>query len=235
MPSTDVNEYCQSAATPGEYLLIVGNSFAHKAVRETVEDIRAGLPSVKLRVLGIRIPEFPGISSFASGMLSPELVRNLFSNAKAVVFPSHYEGFGFPVMHALGNRKPVFARDLPVYEEIRQRVAAPQNLHIFSSSEQLIKLLSSQATGWDNKSQDVGDVGWNRTARELEAALVQALKVATFEGIASRLRQLDLLKDAAGKSETRIAQLEAQLEGFQSSTSWRLTAPLRKLKMLFSS
>jgi glycosyltransferase involved in cell wall biosynthesis len=226
MPSTDINDYRHDAENACDYFLVIGNAFAHKAVRETVAAIRAKMPGAKVRVLGIKLPHLPDLISFESGLLDPDFVQSLFAGAKGVIFPSHCEGFGFPVMHALGSRKPVFVRDLPVYEEIRQRVAAPGNIHTFASLDELTNILY-QEIRWDDDFRQIGDVGWDRTAREIEAALDAALKAATFEGNARRLTQLDLLADAVAGLQARV-----NIANIESSTSWRLTEPLRKLKTL---
>lgn len=239
MPSTDIDEYCPRIPVPptGEYLLIVGNWYAHKALRETVEIVRRGWPLERLKVLGLKLPECPDIPSYDSGALSAAGVQDFFSRAKAVIFPSHYEGFGFPVLDALGNSKAVFVRDLPVYAEIKQRVSSPQNIHVFGTNAELVSLLTPKNFRWDKARCDVGDVGWNRSTRELEAVLAEALDLATVEKIETRLRQLALLGDAfegASAYRSKVEQLEAQLKESQTSPSWRLTAPLRKLKMYFS-
>ena len=56
----------------------------------------------------------------------------------------------------------------------------------------------------------------------------------TFEQIESRLERLDLIVDAFAGSQTRVSELEEQIKGLRTSTSWKVTAPFRKLKMLFS-
>jgi glycosyltransferase involved in cell wall biosynthesis len=42
----------------------------------------------------------------------------LYSNARALVFPSLYEGFGLPVLEGLAAGCPVLCSDLPVFSEI---------------------------------------------------------------------------------------------------------------------
>ena len=67
-------------------------------------------------------------------------------------------------MHALGNRKAAFVRDLPVYEEIRRRVSVPGNIHAFGANEDLVSMLTPQNFRWDDSRCSVGDVGWDRAA-----------------------------------------------------------------------
>ena len=70
-------------------------------------------------LLGLGIENEEGITGYPSGSLDDSFVESLYRNANVVVFPSHYEGFGLPVMHALGYKKPVVARAIPAFSGIR--------------------------------------------------------------------------------------------------------------------
>lgn len=50
-----------------------------------------------------------------------ELAAHL-ANARALLFPSHAEGFGLPLVEALALGVPVIASDLPVFKEIGQGI-----------------------------------------------------------------------------------------------------------------
>ncbi len=50
--------------------------------------------------------------------ISVEILRELYSHALALVFPSLYEGFGLPVIEAMACGCPVIASDIPVIREI---------------------------------------------------------------------------------------------------------------------
>jgi glycosyltransferase involved in cell wall biosynthesis len=56
-----------------------------------------------------------------SRCLDEELARHL-AGARALLFPSKAEGFGLPLVEALGMGVPVIASDLPVFREIGQGV-----------------------------------------------------------------------------------------------------------------
>lgn len=45
-------------------------------------------------------------------------LQDLLSSARALLMPSFAEGFGLPVIEALGTGTPVIAADLPVYREV---------------------------------------------------------------------------------------------------------------------
>lgn len=50
-----------------------------------------------------------------------QMMRHL-SGARALLFPSHAEGYGLPLVEALGLKVPVIASDLQAFREIGQRV-----------------------------------------------------------------------------------------------------------------
>ncbi|MCX5749197.1 MAG: glycosyltransferase family 1 protein [Candidatus Saganbacteria bacterium] len=52
------------------------------------------------------------------GYLSDEELIRLYKGATALVFPSLYEGFGFPLLEAMSCGCPVIASDIPVFREI---------------------------------------------------------------------------------------------------------------------
>jgi glycosyltransferase involved in cell wall biosynthesis len=58
---------------------------------------------------------------------SDEDVRHLLSGARALLFPSFVEGYGLPLVEALGAGTPVIASDLPVFRELAGDV--PDFLH----------------------------------------------------------------------------------------------------------
>jgi glycosyltransferase involved in cell wall biosynthesis len=55
---------------------------------------------------------------FAVGKVSNEELNALYSQAEALVFPSLYEGFGWPVIEAQACRCPVIVSDIEVLKEI---------------------------------------------------------------------------------------------------------------------
>lgn len=118
----------------GEYVLVVGNNFAHKGVQGAINRLGQEWPVVVLG--GEAEPAPPNIRWMTSGNISRQQVRELFSNARVVVYPSYYEGFGLPVIDALALGKPVVVLDSAVNHELASTLA-DSNLHRISSMQAL--------------------------------------------------------------------------------------------------
>lgn len=57
-----------------------------------------------------------------AGPLDDHQLAEVLDGARALLFPSHAEGYGIPLVEALAARVPVIASDLPVFREIGQGV-----------------------------------------------------------------------------------------------------------------
>ncbi|SCX51781.1 Glycosyltransferase involved in cell wall bisynthesis [Klenkia marina] len=53
-----------------------------------------------------------------AGYLPDEDLRSVVAGATSVCMPSHYEGFGLPVLEALAAGRPVLASDIPAHREV---------------------------------------------------------------------------------------------------------------------
>jgi len=117
------------AARP--YLLSLGNSKPYKNLRALLRAIGVVAPrhpDTRLLIAGrgdsarnLRtLTCLLGLSSQVEfcGMIPDAEVRRLFVGARALVFPSLIEGFGFPLVEAMAAGCPVVTSDIPVIREI---------------------------------------------------------------------------------------------------------------------
>jgi glycosyltransferase involved in cell wall biosynthesis len=88
-----------------------------------VSQVRKGGSRVKLLVTGDLHPSFEGLVSGATefvsclGVLPRPSLFVLLKGAVGLMFPSFYEGFGFPMLEAMAAGCPVLALDTPIGRE----------------------------------------------------------------------------------------------------------------------
>jgi hypothetical protein len=120
--SFDPDEYARSGvASRGdgpEFILVIGNNLDHKDVRHTVDALASAFPYRHIRVLGPADVASPFVRAHESGTVSDADIHGLYASAQLVVFPSFYEGFGFPIVTALAYGKTVLARRSALVEEV---------------------------------------------------------------------------------------------------------------------
>jgi hypothetical protein len=192
MLSTDPADYVSDTEEPkpGDHLLIVGNHYSHKHLRDTVNLFRWRPTRPPLIVLGLKIDDEAGITGYSSGEIDDAFVEGLYRNAIAIVFPSHYEGFGLPVMHALGYKKPVFARAIPVFEEIRRRAPGGSNVYLFESTEEIVDAAMTGAAWQTDSIKPVYVQTWADAARDVEALVRQAENKLSFRALHARVLEV---------------------------------------------
>jgi hypothetical protein len=137
----DPRDYCRevSSCEPDPYLYVVGNRYPHKWMKETLRDLSTAFPFLEFRALGYEDPAIPRLSGFPSGDMSEDEVSRLYANAQAIVVPSQYEGFGFPVIRGLSHGKTVIARRSELLLELAALYRGPGRLLAFEGSPDLVE------------------------------------------------------------------------------------------------
>lgn len=120
---------------PDDYFLYVGNAYPHKNLETLIQAFQMYLKDLVLQgevLQGIALPRLVLVgtedyfyrrlhlpdSVVFFGKASDQELANLYSNAKALVFPSLMEGFGLPAIEALSFGCPVICSDIPIFHEI---------------------------------------------------------------------------------------------------------------------
>jgi GT2 family glycosyltransferase len=181
----------QARSGPPRNLLVIGNKFKHKGMDLAVKALAHGLPETHIVALGLKASDHPNVEAIGSGDLSDERIDELYRQADAVVFPTHYEGFGFPLMHALARRRPIYVRRLPVFEEIAGRFSIGQeNVRWYADDRELVELLKGPFEGWRGPPPAAETDGWKRCADDVYAALQKSLQAVSHPLVVDRLRWL---------------------------------------------
>jgi glycosyltransferase involved in cell wall biosynthesis len=120
----------RSGLAPGKYFLCLSNEKPHKNVETLVRGFDAfrssSLEAREYRlVLSMRkFADTPGVA--ALGAISDADVIALTRQARAVAFPSVYEGFGLPPLEGAILGASVIASDIPVHRETLRDLGADE-------------------------------------------------------------------------------------------------------------
>jgi GT2 family glycosyltransferase len=203
--SQDVQDYRitgADTAAPGDgTLLVLGNHYKHKYLPPTANALADAFPDRAVIALGEEQPDAAtvidafspprlsraeNLTGIAVGNLDEAELGGLYAQADAIVFPTHYEGFGIPVLNALAARRPVFVRPLPVFEELWRGQDMNPNIHFYETEADLVEQLRV-IPAWREVARPPGN-GADRMAREIRAGLEAALGRIDYRRIVERVR-----------------------------------------------
>jgi len=143
MPSIDPLEYQFNAppvkpqyVTQADYILVIGNHYEHKMVNPTIDHLAQEFSDQSFVAIGYRGDPPKNVVSVKAGLLPEGEIAWLYKNAKFIVFPSFYEGFGFPLIRSLAAGKRVISFGSEVVRELLEQL---------------------KGTGWDKNVFTVSD------------------------------------------------------------------------------
>jgi len=131
----------------GEHVLLFGNSYDHKGIAPTLRLLVEAFPLQAFAVLGGQGRGVPGVQVIPSGDTSEDEVHRLVATARAVVYPSFYEGFGLPVVESLAYSRPVLVRRCPLWAEVAAHSRLPGRLIEFDDPASLLEALGRVLAG----------------------------------------------------------------------------------------
>jgi glycosyltransferase involved in cell wall biosynthesis len=210
--SLDVEDYRipgADGAQPGDgTVLVLGNYYQHKHVAPTANALAEAFPGRAIVALGVekseeepdpevfapqKLSQSANLTGIAVGGLGENELGAFYAAADAVVFPTHYEGFGMPVLNALAARRPIFVRDLPVFEELWRGLDCNPNIHFYETTGELIERLH-EIPGWIAAPAVVGN-GAAEAMWKIRQALDDARRHVTYRRIVERLRAVQFISD----------------------------------------
>lgn len=170
-------------------ILLVGNAMPHKQLRETATLLAGASLGRPLTALGLASGAVPGVDARPSGSVTPDDMAALYAAARVVVYPSLYEGFGFPILDALAHRRPILVRDLPPYAEIAAGLPERANIHRYIDANDLLRLLAEPPVWTDERI--AGPVRrWDDAGDDLRHVLDAALAGASRDRVVKRIDAL---------------------------------------------
>jgi glycosyltransferase involved in cell wall biosynthesis len=123
---------------PSSHVLLVGNSYDHKDLGPTLQLLLDAFPLQQIVVFGGDRAPLPHVRVIPSGQASHEEVHRLIATARAIVYPSFYEGFGLPVVEGLAYGRPVLVRKSPLWKEIAAHSCFAGSLVEFEDAVSLV-------------------------------------------------------------------------------------------------
>jgi glycosyltransferase involved in cell wall biosynthesis len=183
---------CAAERPERPYFLFVGNVKPHKNVRGLLRG--AALNADRLPhdvvVVGRRDGFITGDRSVAeaarelgdrirfTGPVSDEALRSWYAGAEALVFPSHYEGFGLPALEAMAAGCPVLSSDRSSLPEVCGAAAEyfdpdrPETI-----ADAMLRIV--REPGLAPRLRELGnrrwrEFSWDRAADAVAAALAEA-------------------------------------------------------------
>jgi len=128
---------------------------------------KQGWQNVQQTELAKRWRESRGI--VFTGYVDQQDLPHLYARAESFLFPSLYEGFGFPLLEALAVGAPVLASDIPVHREVcgdAALFADPHNPEEWKAG--ILKILSDLPMKnklRKNGFEQVKQFSWEKTAK----------------------------------------------------------------------
>ncbi len=178
--SLDPKEYRRPFAGKGApAIFVAGNSLPHKDVQWAVQILRGSFPDLAVSSL---------IAEGGDGMLSERDVHELLAGAQLIVFPSHSEGFGMPILEAAAYGAPLLLRDTPVSRELLECVEVGDSA-FFCDDVSLVQGAASLLDGSRGSRATSGDReqrGWSYAAGVVIDVIRQVLDGADGSLFAAR-------------------------------------------------
>jgi GT2 family glycosyltransferase/glycosyltransferase involved in cell wall biosynthesis len=226
--STRLAEYRRPspATAAGRHVLVLGNHFPHKASDPVARQIASTFPTLETVVLGAETFQRGNLSGFRSGTLESTKMDALFAEASVVVLPSHIEGFGFGLLHALAAGKPVVARRIPATEEILATLDSVEGVFLFDSDADIAVALEQALKCNGSKADDRRGPAWADWADGVGALCLRATRADdVFPRLVARIAAGDLLRRAAQPGRTAAPGEPVPSEPARASAAAALPLP----------
>lgn len=211
--SLSAEEYVEEHLTPAPAdgpLLVFGNRYDHKAVGPVLEVLRRAFPYQIVKSIGGVTETTSTSASLASGQVPASVIERLFAEARLVIFPSFYEGFGLPVVKGLAYGKTVVVRASPLWKELAGQARLPGRLVEFVTPVQLVEVVGRALHGHPLASLPLGEelggeapLRWRNCARRIIEGAEMALERADHRRWHWRDRILGLRRSGATSGKVK--------------------------------
>ena len=220
-----------SGPASGEHVLIMGNHFAHKRSDATAELLKVAFPAIQFVVLGAQNSVSRNVRSYKSGTLADKQMESLYTRASIVILPSHVEGFGLGLVHALAARKVIVARDIPATREILSTYKDVGGVFLYRDDADIVSTLKLAMNEHASQVNDEGAATWDDWVDGFANFSLELLKQDDlFERLVRRIREGDLLRKA--EMHDRLQAVTPTFPHTQAAVPEKVPIMLTKAKTL---
>lgn len=168
----------------GDHILVVGNFYLHKGIRLTLQSFLNVKFEMKIIVIGDQsienefLGKIQNIIYYSSGSLSENLVQDLYSKAAILIFPSVYEGFGFPILNALKYDKKVIVYNSAVNHELKDNYDSKNRILFFNYFEEIASLIFENI--YNDREEPIdnrNDLKIDRTWKDVSTDVFENIKI----------------------------------------------------------
>ncbi len=162
-----VNETKKKFGIREDYIMALGIG-ERKNTKRIIEAYQKSKKNYKLVIVGGHAKtNFDERGVTYTGYISDEDLVGLYSGAKALVYPSLYEGFGLPILQAFACECPVVTSNIGAMKEVADTAAILVDpMDVNSIAEGIDKAVDSPKTLIAKGLKRVKDFSWEKAARE---------------------------------------------------------------------
>lgn len=163
-----------------EYYMVFGNFYRHKFLKETLPYLLELDYNFIILGSGETGKIGKNVYGYRSGNLSDAFIGFLVSGAKAIIFPSIYEGFGLPLLDGMKYDKKVIAANSELNRELKGEFDHfAENIYLFDELKELKGLIGVVEADPEPvyKEGQKKIRTWGMAAQELEVFLEEVLRL----------------------------------------------------------
>jgi glycosyltransferase involved in cell wall biosynthesis len=191
----------------GGHILLVGNQYDHKGIDQAIDFLASAFPNERFIIVGSLGKVQANAEYISSGKIPHADIDELYAGAKMLIFPSFYEGFGFPVVKGLSYGLDVVARRSTLLSELACHCAANGRIVPFDDPHSLVIAVGQILAGKPVETLPLG------------GAIDDGAEPLNWRDVASRM--MDLVDGLTAEISTR------QYDARDSALRLRLVRPLQ--------
>jgi glycosyltransferase involved in cell wall biosynthesis len=169
---------------PSDYLLYVGTIEERKDLLTLVKSLPLikNAPKISLVIVGKKkkyarlVEEYAAEKGISNRLIFLSSVENshlplIYRNAKALIFPSHFEGFGIPILEALVSKTPVIAANTSSLTE----AGGPDSLYFEKQNHEQLAQVIDQLLSTQSLQKEITEKGFEYAKKFSSRAIASDL------------------------------------------------------------